>query len=107
MVPCDRCGQDASRVDVATRTAIAIDLDHPAVLAVRVDERYEEVAPLRRARARAQMTPERFVPLSQFLRHPAWEATHNGAERAGPGGAFGIDKGRTSTCAVSRRSKAR
>jgi len=47
----------------------------------RHDERYEEVAPLRRARA--QITPDRFIHLSQFLRHPAWEATNNGAERAG------------------------
>jgi len=49
----------------------------------RHDERYEELAPLRRARA--QMTSDRFVHLSQFLRHPAWEATNNGAERAGRG----------------------
>jgi len=40
LVPCDRCGQDAGRVDVATRTAIDIDLDHPAVLAVRVGVHY-------------------------------------------------------------------
>ena len=40
LVPCDRCGQDASRVDVATQTAIDIDLDHPAVLAVRVSVHY-------------------------------------------------------------------
>jgi len=32
--PCDRCGADAQRVDVATRIAIDIDLDQPAVLAV-------------------------------------------------------------------------
>ncbi len=47
------------------------------------DERYEEVAPLRRARA--QITPDRFAHLSQFVRDPAWEATNNGAERAGRG----------------------
>ncbi len=29
------------------------------------------------------MTPARFTRLSQFLRHPHWEATNNGAERAG------------------------
>jgi len=49
----------------------------------RQDERYEEVAPLRRAQA--QITPDRFAHLSQFLRDPAWEATNNGAERAGRG----------------------
>ncbi len=49
----------------------------------RQDERYEEMAPLRRARA--QITPDRFAHLRQFLRHPAWEATNNGAERAGRG----------------------
>jgi len=44
LVPCDRCGQDAGRVDVATRTAIDIDLDHPAVLAVRVGVHYHHAA---------------------------------------------------------------
>ena len=29
------------------------------------------------------MTSARFTRLSQFLRHPDWEATNNGAERAG------------------------
>ena len=29
------------------------------------------------------MTPARFTKLSQFLRHPHWEATNNGAERTG------------------------
>jgi hypothetical protein len=29
------------------------------------------------------MTPARFTRLSQFLRHAHWEATNNGAERAG------------------------
>ena len=49
----------------------------------RQDERYASLAPLRRALT--QITPERFAHLSQFLRHPAWEATNNGAERAGRG----------------------
>ena len=35
-IPCDRCGRDADRVDVARRTAIDIDLDRPTLLAVRV-----------------------------------------------------------------------
>jgi hypothetical protein len=29
------------------------------------------------------MTPARFTRLSQFLRHPHWKATNNGAERTG------------------------
>jgi len=29
------------------------------------------------------MTATRFEQLSQFLRHPQWEATNNGAERTG------------------------
>ncbi len=45
------------------------------------EERYATLAPL--ARALAQITPARFDHLSQFLRHPAWEATNNGTERAG------------------------
>ncbi len=51
LVPCGRCGQDAGRVDVATRTAIDIDLDHPAMLAVRVSVHY---CPLCRHYFRAQ-----------------------------------------------------
>ncbi len=51
LVPCDRCGQDISRVDVATRTAIDIDLEHPAVLAVRVGVHY---CPVRHHDVRAQ-----------------------------------------------------
>ncbi len=47
----------------------------------RQDERYAALAPLRRALT--HIPPERFVHLSQFLRHPSWEATNNGAERAG------------------------
>jgi len=35
------------------------------------------------ARGQQQITPAKFARLSQFLRHPAWEATNNGAERAG------------------------
>lgn len=42
---------------------------------------YGAIAPLRRVQER--MTPAHFERLSQFLRHPAWEATNNGAERAG------------------------
>lgn len=44
------------------------------------DGAYATVAPLRRVQAR--MTAE-FERLSQFLRNPDWEATNNGAERAG------------------------
>ncbi len=61
----------------------SVDEAQTRYTAWRHDERYAEVAPLRRARA--QITPERFAHLSQFLRHPAWEATNNGAERAGRG----------------------
>jgi hypothetical protein len=31
-----------------------------------------------------QMSDDRFLALSQFLRHPAWEAANNGAERNRP-----------------------
>ncbi len=51
LIPCDRCGQDASRVDVATRTAIDIDLEHPALLSVRVSVHY---CPARHHDVRAQ-----------------------------------------------------
>jgi transposase len=44
------------------------------------DGEYTAVAPLRRVQER--MTAQ-FEHLSQFLRHPHWEATNNGAERAG------------------------
>lgn len=36
VMPCDRCGQPADRVATTSRTAIDIDLDHPALLLVRV-----------------------------------------------------------------------
>ena len=42
---------------------------------------YQTVPQLQRAQAR--MTTAKFERLSQFLRHPKWEATNNGAERAG------------------------
>jgi transposase len=61
----------------------SVDAAQACYMAWCQDERYEEVAPLRRARA--QITPDRFAHLSQFLRDPAWEATNNGAERAGRG----------------------
>ena len=44
------------------------------------DGAYASVAPLRRVQER--MTAQ-FERLSQFLRNPRWEATNNGAERAG------------------------
>jgi len=44
------------------------------------DSTYAAVAPLRRVQER--MTAQ-FERLSQFLRDPRWEATNNGAERAG------------------------
>ena len=44
------------------------------------DPAYASVAPLRRVQERMTMEFER---LSQFLRNPDWEATNNGAERAG------------------------
>ena len=44
------------------------------------DGEYASVAPLRRVQER--MTAQ-FERLSQFLRNPRWEATNNGAERAG------------------------
>lgn len=47
----------------------------------RADARYGAVAPLRRVQTQA--TDERFGRLSPFLRNPRWEATNNGAERAG------------------------
>jgi hypothetical protein len=42
--------------------------------------RYAAVAPLRRVQERMAAQSER---LSHFLRNPGWEATNNGAERAG------------------------
>jgi transposase len=65
------------------------------------DGAYATVAPLRRVQERMTMEFER---LSQFLRNPHWEATNNGAERAGR--AKGIGKPRTSICGASRRWKA-
>jgi len=42
---------------------------------------YQAVPQLQRAQQR--MTDAKFESLSHFLRHPDWEATNNGAERAG------------------------
>jgi transposase len=42
---------------------------------------YGAVSQLRHIQER--MTEAKFEPLSQFLRYPEWEATNNGAERAG------------------------
>jgi lambda repressor-like predicted transcriptional regulator len=50
-------------------------------LAWQANDTYREVAPLRRLLDR--MTQSRFEQVSQFLRQPDWEATNNGAERAG------------------------
>jgi transposase len=47
----------------------------------RSDAAFAALAPLRRVQD--QITDERFERLSHFLRHPAWEATNNGAERGG------------------------
>lgn len=45
------------------------------------DSAYRAVPALRRVQDR--ITEERFSHLSQFLHHPEWEATNNGAERGG------------------------
>jgi hypothetical protein len=45
------------------------------------DHTYQHLAPLHRVQC--SVDAAQFVRLSQFLRHPAWEATNNGAERAG------------------------
>jgi len=42
---------------------------------------YRNVPKLRKAQDR--IPPERFTKLTQFLNHPEWEATNNGAERSG------------------------
>jgi transposase len=47
----------------------------------RTNPAYQAVPPLKRVQE--QMTSVKFEHLSQFLRHPDWEATNNGAERAG------------------------
>jgi len=47
----------------------------------RRDPSYQALPPLQKAQD--LMTPTRFARLSQFLRHAQWEATNNGAERAG------------------------
>lgn len=47
----------------------------------RTQEDYRAVPQLRRIQD--QMTEAKFKHLSQFLHHPEWKATNNGAERAG------------------------
>ena len=47
----------------------------------RANPDYHALAPLRKVQD--LMTSARFTQLSQFLRHPHWEATNNGAERTG------------------------
>ena len=47
----------------------------------RADVTYAAIPALKRSQER--LTPARFENLSQFLHHPDWEATNNGAERAG------------------------
>lgn len=47
----------------------------------RADATYAAIPALKRSQER--LTPARFASLSQFLHHPDWEATNNGAERAG------------------------
>jgi len=47
----------------------------------RTNATYRAVSQLRHAQE--QMNAAKFEHLSQFLRHPEWEATNNGAERAG------------------------
>jgi hypothetical protein len=50
-------------------------------LAWEVRSEYQALAPLRRVQVK--IDEARFKQLSYFLRHPHWEATNNGAERAG------------------------
>ena len=47
----------------------------------RANVTYAAIPALKRSQDR--LTPARFESLSQFLHHPDWEATNNGAERAG------------------------
>lgn len=47
----------------------------------RTNPAYQAVPPLKPVQE--QMTSVKFEHLSQFLRHPDWEAINNGAERAG------------------------
>ena len=47
----------------------------------RTDVAYATIPALKRIQE--HLTPVRFESLSQFLRHPDWKATNNGAERAG------------------------
>ena len=47
----------------------------------RTNTTYAAIPALKRIQDR--LTPARFESLSQFLHHPDWEATNNGAERAG------------------------
>lgn len=47
----------------------------------RTNSTYRAVPQL--GRVQDQMTPAKFEQLSHFLQHPDWEATNNGAERAG------------------------
>jgi hypothetical protein len=64
---------------------------------------YQAVVPLHKILA--AVDGPRFAQLSQFLKHPTWEATNNGAERAGR--AKGISRGHTSTCVRRRQSSMR
>jgi hypothetical protein len=57
-----------------------LDDAHERFAAWSSDATYATVAPLRRVQERLTTQFER---LSQFLRNPRWEATNNGAERAG------------------------
>lgn len=66
----DEAGQRRSVSDAETRYD-----------AWRYNAEYRTVPQLRRLLTR--MTPGKFERLSQFLRHPHWEATNNGAERGG------------------------
>jgi transposase len=66
----DESGQRRSQTDAHTRFE-----------AWRTNPAYQAISPLKRIQE--QMTRAKFEHVSQFLRHPDWEATNNGAERAG------------------------
>lgn len=66
----DETGQRRSLVEAQTRYE-----------AWRTNSTYRAVPQL--GRVQDQMTPAKFEQLSHFLQHPDWEATNNGAERAG------------------------
>lgn len=65
----------------AAGTRRTLDEARALYAAWRANPNYQDIPTLQQALER--MTPAKFERVSQFLRHPEWEATNNGAERGG------------------------